>query len=283
MSQEQLQAHHAGEPAIAFPHPEKKILMVAAMDTECKDIIDQFSMTETGRLLGHYPYYTSTHTREIVLLQTYVGMIDAPAAIALALDKIEPDVVLKVGCVGGSSPEVQENDIMLPLSFSNMGAWVTRSAQTDRPTADATKWYSLYGDKDFQNNDANLGRLGLDKDNYQIFPDEALNASCEQLIKEKKLPLIKSHLGSGDIVIFHHKMLENVRKNILKDEESPLCSDNESYAIAKMCKIKEKPFTGVYFVASSDFNAPGGYNSQTIREQTRQTILPIIEEVIYKI
>lgn len=255
-----------------------KILLVAAMPTESEDIITRFGMKFQRSIVDFFPYYSVLRNdREVFLVQTHVGSINAPAAVALALKEIKPDFVIKVGCVGGNSPGVKKNDIVVPISFFHSGAWITKSFLDNKPTSDASLWQRLYGEEPYQNSKDNLG--GLD---FTFVPDEMLNNNYRNILKRENITYIEANLGSGDMVIFDHKFMDNIRNNLLKtkDANAKLCTDNESYAIAQVCQIFHVSFTGVYFVASSDYEDVGGYNPDNIQKQTRQTILPIIEKLV---
>lgn len=137
-----------------------KILLIAAMPTETQDIVERFDMKLQGKLADFYPLYSVTkNEKEIFLIQTHVGSINAPAATALAIQHINPDIALKVGCIGGNSPGFKKNDIIVPLSFFHTGAWITKSYIDDTPTSDASLWQKLFGDEPYQNSKENLGGL----------------------------------------------------------------------------------------------------------------------------
>ncbi|MCL5675842.1 MAG: hypothetical protein M1120_01815 [Patescibacteria group bacterium] len=255
-----------------------KVLLVAAMPTESKDLIKRFGMILKGKFANFFPYYSVTRNdKEIFLLQTYVGSINASTAVALALEKIKPDAVIKVGCIGGNTPGFKKNDIVVPLSFFHSGAWITRSYKNNQPTRDASLWQNFYGDKPYQSSKHNLG--GLD---YVLKPNKSLTNKYKNILNRKNILYTEAHLGSGDMVIFDRKFMNNICQNILKltDDNIKCATDNESYSIAQVCQIFNIPFTGVYFIASSDYEDIDGYNSGTISLQTQQTILPIIAKIV---
>ena len=258
-----------------------KILLVAAMPSESEDIISTFGMTLKNKLANFCPIYrTRKNEKNIYLLQTHVGLINASVATALAIQEIKPDAVIKVGCIGGNAPGLKKNDIIVPLSFFHSGAWITKSYISGKPTSDSSEWQSLYGDEPYQNNKDNLG--GLD---YSYSPDENLTDTYKNVLENQAQRYVEAHLGSGDMVIFDHKFMDNIRQNILKSTNPNIkwCTDNESYAIAQVCKVFGVPFTGIYFIASSDYEDIDGYNPDAIRNQMQQTILPVIKQFIDKI
>lgn len=257
------------------------ILLVTAMETETLDIVEKFKMTLVGRLANFYPYYsTKLEDRTLMLVQTHVGSINAPAAASLAIDLLRPDYVIKVGCIGGNAPGLKPNDIIVPTLFFHSGAWLTRSFIDNKPTKDASLWQSLYGDLPYQNSKANIG--GLD---YAFKPSQILNQVYKNVLTEEGINYIEAPLGSGDMVIFSKEVMDNIRIKTLelKDPLAPWCTDNESHAIAQICSIYKIPFTGVYFIASSDYEELEGYDPDNIRAQTKNTILPVLDKFLTKI
>lgn len=254
-----------------------KILLIAAMPTEIQDIVERFGMKLQVKLANFYPLYSVVkNNKEISLIQTHVGSINAPAATALALQQIKPDSVIKVGCVGGNSKGIKKNDIIVPLSFFHTGAWITKSYIDNIPTNDSSLWQMLFGDEPYQNSKENLG--GLD---FIFIPNPKLNTAYMKVLANENISYKKAHLGCGDMVIFDHTFMDNIKDNVLRITDTEIwCSDNESYAIAQVCKVFKIPFTGIYFVASSDYEDIEGYDPKAIQKQTQQTILPIVEKLV---
>jgi len=258
-----------------------KVLLITAMPSESKEVLTHFNLKPSGKFANFFPYFSvSRNNSELLLLQTYVGSIHAPAATALALQQIKPDIVIKVGCVGANTAGVKTNDIIVPLSFFHSGAWVTSSYLNHAPTSDASVWQSLFGDKPYQNNKENLGGL-----NYTFSPDKHITNIYKETLNNERIQYIEAHLGSGDMVISDKKVMEHIEKDILNSHKnnSKWCTDNESYAIAQVCEIFKIPFTGVYFVASSDYESVNGYDPDNIHTQTKETILSVLEELLKKI
>src|SRR5437870_5629203 len=111
-----------------------KILLVGAMPTENQYILESLGLKETELLANFYPLYFAYYSsHDVYLIQTFVGSIHAPAASALAIEKIKPDLIIKVGCIGGNSPGIQKNDLIVPKFFFHSGTWLTRSLKNNKP------------------------------------------------------------------------------------------------------------------------------------------------------
>src|SRR5260221_6342586 len=95
-----------------------KILLIAAMPSENENIISAFGMTLKSKLANFYPvHWTKWENKEIYLLQTHVGLINASSATALAIQEIKPDAVGKVGCIGGNARGLKRKGVIVLLSI----------------------------------------------------------------------------------------------------------------------------------------------------------------------
>lgn len=255
-----------------------KILFIGAMPTEVNSFIDQYKCKSHLKLANRYPLYSSRYkTHSIYLLQTFVGDTNSGIATSLAIKKVNPDIVLKIGCVGGTTKGIEKNDIVVPHGYFHSGAWITRSYVNNNPTSDSSKWQSVFGEKPYQVNKKNLGELP-----YHFYPDKKLIQVYKQLLKNLNTNFKEAFIGGGNVWFFDKKFMDHIRMHILPgiDEEKNWCADMESFAIAHSCYIFNKPFMGFYFVASSDYEDKDGYDPENIEKQTKDTILPLTKEFI---
>lgn len=254
-----------------------RLLIVTAMPSETEDVVDLLGLESQTPLAGFFPFYSQVRQScEIYLVQTHVGSNNAASATTLALEIIKPDMVLKFGCIGANSAGLHKNDLIVPTLFFHSGAWLTRSMNGNRPTNNAALWQQIFGDLPYQNSRDNLGGLP-----YSFLPDPRLTQHCVDALKQARQPFTSAHLGSGDMVITDRPFMQHIATDILhlKTNEQ-WCTDNESFAIAQACATFKKPFSGLYFVASSDYDDIDGYDPDSIRAQVRTTILPVLEKLI---
>jgi len=255
-----------------------KILLIGAMPSENKYIIDSLKLVKTELLEGFFPlYYKKLRNKEIFLVQCYVGTINASAASVLGIQKIRPDLVIKVGCVGANSLRIKKNSLLVPTLFFHTGAWITRSYMDNKPIADSSYWQILFGDKPDQNSRKNLGGIP-----FIFFPDRKYNQKYKSVLKALNKKYIEAALGSGDMVIYDKRFIKNIQNKIVGVNKL-WCSDNETYPIAQICYITKTAFMGIFFVASSDYDDIDGYNPKNINYQTKKTIVPIVKEFVKKV
>ena len=229
-----------------------KILFIGAMDSEIKDFLLYYDCQFVDKLGDKYPYYLShkKSSYEIAVLRTFVGDTNAALATALALEKYKPNYVFKIGCVGGNSQSIHTNDLLLPLGFFHSGSWITRSKVDNTPTANASLWQSVFGDKPYQVNDENLGYTP-----YFLKPDNFLVKKFRQFFTKTSFPPKPCYIGGGNTWFFDHEFMENVPLSQIPGYKPGQSwgADMESYSIIQACSLFKVPFMGFYRVSNSDY------------------------------
>ena len=224
------------------------VLIVAAMDRELDGLRTALDCTKDAPLLGCYPTWVAD-AQPVRIVQTHVGEINAAIASAEAIRQFGPACVLKLGCVGGHSAGIHTSDIVAPVGFFHSGAWITRDFEDDRPTPDATRWQSLYGELPYQVNSENLGGRP------PIFaPDAGHTQRYVAHLTAQGLRAVEGYIGSSSMWFFDQAFMQRVLKAQVPDPITPAwAADMESYAIAQACAVHNVPFSGIYRVSNSDY------------------------------
>lgn len=137
----------------------KTVLIIGAMETELRHLIAKLNAKPSTKLHNHYPTFTSqlSPTTTVHIVESYVGDLNASLSSTLALEAFQPNYVFKLGCIGGNSAGLHQNDIILPEGYFHSTSWITRSHHDNNPTSDSSLWQSVFGDLPYQVNSANLG------------------------------------------------------------------------------------------------------------------------------
>lgn len=222
------------------------------MDREIKDLLSHFQCIEKGKIQGMYPFWTAKKELpfELAVLQTHVGDTHASIATTLALGSYKPDFVFKIGCVGGNSKDVHSGDVLLPLGFFHSGSWITRSNKDNSPTADASQWQSVFGERPYQVNTENLGDVP-----YFFKPDSSIVEAYKKYFADNNRSLVPCNIGGGNMWFFDLEFMKNVSSTHIPGDSMDQVwgADMESYAIAQVCYIFHVPFMGFYRVSNSDY------------------------------
>lgn len=229
-----------------------RILIIGAMDRELHDLLSFYGCSKSEKIRNIYPVWRSDVERrfEIVVLQTFVGDINASISTSLALSAYNPDYVFKIGCVGGGLGALHTGDIVMPLGFFSTSSWITRSNTDNNPTPDASVWQSVFGNKPYQVNSKNLGYQP-----YYFEPDVAICERYKDFFHNKNQKLTPCLIGGGNMWIFDLEYARNVAVAQIPDKSSEgvWAADMESYAIAQACHVFKKPFMGFYRVSDNYF------------------------------
>lgn len=227
-----------------------KVLFVGAMETELRPLLQELKATESKKLLNIFPLYKAAHKSvEIYVVETYVGETNASIATLEAIRDVNPDFVIKYGCVGGSYAESKNGDVIVPLGFFHRTSWITRTKE-GTPTKDSSQWQSVFGELPHQVNSNNLGGLP-----YYFPVNKEHVAISQKVLKELNINAIDCYIGGGNMWAFSQEFLNNMADVMLPKDSSnkEFVSDMESYSIAHACYITKKPFLGCYAVASNDY------------------------------
>lgn len=238
-----------------------KILFVGAMDREIRNLLSYFQCVKYEKIQKIYPYWLAKKDVpfELAVLQTHVGDTNAGISTTLALQKYHPDFVFKIGCVGANSKGIHTGDVLLPLGFFHTGSWITRSNKDNTPTANASLWQSVFGEKPYQVNSENLGQQP-----YFLKPDLKLVQQYKKFFTNGRSSLVPCYIGGGNMWFFDLKFMENVSKTQIPGniKEQPWGADMESYAIVQACHVFHTPFMGFYRISNSDY-----YNEPYVPEK----------------
>ena len=227
-----------------------RVLFVGAMETEIAGLRAYYDCASAQPIHGAYPFWTAIRDGlEVGVLQTHVGETNAAIATPEAIRRFTPDVVLKIGCVGGQAEGIHQGDIVVPLAFFHSGAWITRAEVDNAPTSDAAQWQSVFGERPYQVNRANLGGRP-----HVLAPDPALNARYAKHLEAQGLPFARAYVGGSNIWFFEHAFMRQVLAAQVPDATTDAwVADMESYAVAQACAVLGTPFTGLYRVSNSEY------------------------------
>lgn len=251
-----------------------KVLIVAAMDTEIDPLISHLQKIESSTILNFYPLMKCVYDNvALYILKTYVGDVNASAAGLAAIEQIDPDFVVKFGTVGGSYLESKMGDIIVPLGFFHRAGWITKDKKSHKPTSNASRWDSVFGEKDYQIQESrhNLGGMP-----YYFPTDSSLRKTCINTLKLLRMKYQTAYVGGGNMWMFDKNVLNNVATSMLPKSKTHnrFVSDMESYSLAHICYLTHKPFVGCYVVASNDY-INQEYNPLIVSEQM-SNIVPYV-------
>lgn len=227
-----------------------RVLFAGAMDREIDGLRAHFGCAQSEPLHGAYPFWSARERGlDVGVVRTHVGEANAAIATAEAIRRFAPDCVFKLGCVGGHAAGVHTGDLVSPIAFFHSGAWITRGRDDNRPTSDASRWQSVFGDEPYQINSENLGGRA-----HVLSPDRALTQRFADFSGARGFAPVRGYVGGSAMWFFDHAFMRQVLSAQVPDAETPTwAADMESYAVAQACAVCRTPFSGLYRVSNSDY------------------------------
>lgn len=95
----------------------KRIGVICAMASELKDLVSNLEGTRIENHSGYEFYIGTMGSREVILVQCGVGLVNAARGTQVMIDRYEPAVVVNSGAAGGTGEGLAIGDIVVGTSF----------------------------------------------------------------------------------------------------------------------------------------------------------------------
>ncbi len=207
-----------------------KILVMGAMEDVELNLLKEKLENQTQRTEGKYHFYEGNiYDKQVVLVNTQIGSINATAATTLAIKHYDPRLIIIQGIAGSHSEEVHSKDIVIANEIIQINSFVIPNA---------TREELPYDLEDFT--------LQEPSTIPQIKTNEVLVSYASQI----SYPHGKIHIGrigSGDVWNKHKKAIK-----LLHQKYHTLCEDMESYAIGKIASNYQIPLIGIRAISNNE-------------------------------
>ena len=101
------------------------ILVLVAMEVEAKVLIEKFDSYEMKSKMGFTFYEGVVNNRNIILLLSGVGVINASSGLIVGIMEYNPSIVINYGIGGAMSKDIHTKDIIIGSSVSNINSYRT--------------------------------------------------------------------------------------------------------------------------------------------------------------
>ena len=204
--------------------------IIAAMQEEMNEIKKIMNNVQEKNIYELKFYEGTINNKNIVLVESGVGKVNAARTTQVLIDNYEIDAVINVGSAGSANQELQIGDIVIGKTLVQHDFDITAFGHP--------KGYI-----------SNVGE--------KIKSDENLIKSMEQTIENLQNKEFKIKIGtiaSGDIFCTEPKMKEKIRDKFNAD-----AIEMEGAAIAQVCKLDNMPILVIRSISDS----PNGNNNIT--------------------
>ncbi|PSL45076.1 adenosylhomocysteine nucleosidase [Salsuginibacillus halophilus] len=187
------------------------IAIIGAMEEEVELLYSQMEeVTETNRA-GSSFYEGRLKGKDVVLLRSGIGKVNAALSTTLLLEKYAPSAVINTGSAGGFNQALSVGDIVI-------------SDEVRYNDVDATAFGYAYGQVP-QMPEAYLSDSGLVQVAKEAAAESGLTAGSGLIL-------------SGDSFMSDENRIAEIREKF----EDPQCAEMEAGAIAQVCYRFETPF-----------------------------------------
>jgi adenosylhomocysteine nucleosidase len=230
---------------------EGRVAIMYAFDAEGQLLRGQMDMEDSLFSLGRVFWIGRLEGKEVVVVNSDVGMTNAAMTAQLLIDRFDPSQILFTGICGGIDPENAIGDIVIPEY------WVTHD-------------YGLYNQDGFSTGAIylHLSEKG-GSDTVTFFPvDESLLETAENTNPELKPILGKTpRIRVGGNGASGNSFIDQAEKREwLKEKLDAQIVDMESAAVVQVAAVNGVPI----LVVRSCSDLAGGSGSSTARDELRE-------------
>lgn len=238
------------------------VLIVGAMPTETDVLAASLEgAREDAQAYGHI-LEGMLCGQPVVVLTCGIGMVNAAAATALAIERHAPRFVITQGTAGAHDPDLRRGDIVLADQTRHIHFIVT-SERGAGEGVDPTTW----------------GFVGPET---VLAPGDAIDETlcCDRALLKTALSvpnpagrLMAGIVGSGDV--WNHEIDRIVELSNLLGTS---CEDMETYAIAQVCTRLSVPWLGVRVISNNE-QIPGEDYDEAFAVQAQEFICALLGEL----
>lgn len=189
----------------------QKIGIIGAMEEEIVLLQQKATITDTKKIIG-LTFYTGTlHNKNIVLVKSGIGKVNAALCAQVLIDHFKVDCIINVGVAGAIYKELRIGDIVISED----------AVQHDIDT-------SVFGDP--------IGIIPRMEESY-FKADKNLIESAKKCNLTSKANIFVGRIASGDQFISTKE-----GKQKIWDTVQGYCAEMEGAAIAQACYLNQVPF-----------------------------------------
>ena len=242
---------------------KKPIVILGPMESESALLVQQLGnrikqpegtdVFHEGELDG-YP---------VVVCRTYIGVVNAAAAAALAIRRYQPLCVIIQGTSGAHDPALHQGDIVLGDTLVHLGRFYTPHRDKGAGT-DAFAWEPMGSEI-----------AALNPDDFT----PVLHSDRRILDLAAAVPYAKGHIrrgtiGAADIWNRELDMLDHLHRTLGTD-----CEEMEGFGVAQVCAGFGVPMANIRIISNSEWHEQEEFNEK-YGEDCQMFVLEVVKRLI---
>lgn len=238
----------------AAPQHKAAVLVLYAFDAEGQRLSDMMLVDSTVRQMGRKARFGKLGGREIILIESGIGMTNAAMITQIMIDRYSPRQIIFTGIAGAIDSAVRVGDIVVcerwaqhDFGYIGKNDLEPEGIETYAPTHDSIESMRFF------TVDSSLLNVARG-----INPDSVGWTGIEER---------RPRLLIGGVGVTGNTFIDNVEKRIwLSQTFGALITDMESAAVAQVCTANDKPF----IILRSASDLAGGSGSATAAGEIKQ-------------
>lgn len=221
---------------------QRPILIQGAMDIETANLVSALKNPVAYRHLN-YLYIAGTYKNyPVVISKTEVGIANAAASTALAINYFNPVAVINQGTAGGHIPSLKLNDIVIGERSINLASY-----RTDyQPEGAGIKIEA----QELRGTHALNKTTGKFQRYTEYFPDAELFKIAKSVAESySEFNCTVGTIGTADTWLCG---IDHI--NFLHEKYGSTCEEMENNSVAQICQNADIPFIGIRVISNNITN-----------------------------
>lgn len=214
---------------------KRPILIVGAMTSEINYLVEKIENCKIIEKVVYKFYEGTIKDYPVVLVKTDIGLVNASAAVTLAIEKYNPILILNEGTAGGITEDRHKLDMIIGKEVFNINSYRTPYKELGEGT-DSRDWeLMMFTDGSFDQKTVFKSDEKLAKIAYSLKNEYAHGGVYEGII------------GSGDVW-----NREKDKLKYLYEVHNVSCEDMESIAIYTVAKNYNIPAVAIKIMSDNE-------------------------------
>ncbi|MEC7118609.1 MAG: 5'-methylthioadenosine/S-adenosylhomocysteine nucleosidase [Pseudomonadota bacterium] len=230
---------------------QRPIVIQGAMPVESERMAARLQHVRTETYGGWKFWIGTLDGYPVVISKTLMGMTNAAAATAIAIEKYQPIAIINQGTSGGHDPKLKVYDIVLGQHSANIGAFKTEVQPLGKGSNPLT-WTPMDVIANESSLDHNPAAMTMRK-----FPADPTLLSIAKTVQYQKGKLVEGTIGSSDV---WNSELDRIQQ--LHTKYGTSTEEMEAASVAQVAALYQVPYLSVR-ILSNNITNDGQYDEST--------------------